>query len=140
MRILFKLIIIFVFLTFIPVYSIGQFTLRIEINNLKNSKGQILLSLSNEKEVIIKTITQPISENKCIIVIENMKSGKYSFKYFHDANNNKKLDTYWIGAPKEGYGFSNNAKGKFGPPDFEETLFELTKSTNLECTPTYITF
>jgi len=31
-----------------------------------------------------------------------------------------------LGIPKEGYGASNNPKKKIGPPDFEETKFQLS--------------
>jgi uncharacterized protein (DUF2141 family) len=68
-----------------------------------------------------------------------LKPGKYAFKYFHDENNNnKKMDTNVIGIPKEGYGFSNNAKGRFGPPDFKDTIFEIKNDTTIICTINYI--
>ncbi|MFN7603100.1 MAG: DUF2141 domain-containing protein [Bacteroidota bacterium] len=31
-----------------------------------------------------------------------------------------------MGIPKEGYGFSNNVMGSFGPPSFEKAKFKLT--------------
>ena len=40
--------------------------------------------------------------------------------------------------PKEGYGFSNNAKGTFGPPAFEKTIFEINENTVLKCVTKYI--
>jgi uncharacterized protein (DUF2141 family) len=43
----------------------------------------------------------------------------------HDSNSNQKLDTNWIGIPKEGYGFSNNAKATLGPPSFDQVKFNL---------------
>jgi uncharacterized protein (DUF2141 family) len=53
-----------------------------------------------------------------------------------DSNKNEKLDTNFFGIPKEQFGFSNNAKGRFGPPSFESASFELDAlkeiSINLE--------
>lgn len=118
----------------------GQVTLTIVIKNLENNEGFVLVDFRDGNNLKLKEYTEKIINKQCIITINGLTSGKYSFKYFHDANNNKKLDTYWIGAPKEGYGFSNNAKGNLGPPDFEETLFRLTKNTTLECIPIYIKF
>lgn len=118
--------------------SFGQSLLTIEISGLRNNEGQIILELSDEKEISIKSVTKKITGSKCTIVIENLKPGKYGFKYFHDQNNNSKLDINWIGIPKEGYGFSNNAKGRFGPPDFNDTLFEVKESTFVKCNPTYL--
>ena len=36
----------------------------------------------------------------------------------HDENMNGKLDTHLLGIPKEGYGFSNDAKVFLGVPSF----------------------
>jgi len=131
---------LFCVLSFIPMTSFGQFTLTIEIIGLKNNNGQVLLELINEKGEKITGISQNIADNKCIVVIKNLKPGKFAFKYFHDLNKNEKLDTNWIGIPKEGYGFSNNAKGKFGPPSFEKTIFVIKENTTLICIPKYINF
>ena len=38
------------------------------------------------------------------------------------------LDKNTFGAPKEAYGFSNNAKGSFDAPDYEKTAFNVDKS------------
>jgi uncharacterized protein (DUF2141 family) len=40
-------------------------------------------------------------------------------------NANSKLDTNFIGMPKEGVGTSNNPRTRFGPPSFENAVFEL---------------
>lgn len=137
MKLYIKLFILFVFLSLKPIFSIGQYTLTIEISDLKNNNGNIILSFNNEKEVKIKGIIQAITDKKCIIVIENLKPGKYAFKYFHDENKNEKLDVNWVGIPKEGFGFSNNAKGTFGPPSFEKTIFIIKENTTIKCIPSY---
>ena len=113
-------------------------SLRIEINNLNNSKGQIVLDLQDENKNSIKAVFQEIKDNHCIITIKDLSPGKYTFRYFHDRNRNKELDTNWIGMPKEGFGFSNNAKGKFGPPKHEKTIFYFTSETIMICTPIYL--
>ena len=65
------------------------------------------------------------------------EDGKYAFRFFHDENSNGKLGTNWLGIPNEGFGFSNNAKGTFGPPAFEKTVFVLKGVVNQKCTPQY---
>lgn len=115
----------------------SQLSLTIEITGLRNNDGHVHLELSNEKGKKIKGITKNIIENTCVIIINNLKPGKYAFKYFHDENKNDKLDSNWIGIPIEGYGFANNAKGIFGPPSFKETIFELKQTKTVKCTATY---
>jgi uncharacterized protein (DUF2141 family) len=112
--------------------------LTIEISELKNSNGLVLLEVQDEKKNFIKGVSQEIVNNQCIIKIDNLSPGKYAFKYFHDENSNEKLDANWIGIPKEGFGFSNNAKGTFGSPSHKKTIFELTADTTLNCTPIYL--
>ena len=119
---------------------VGQFSLTIEINGLINNDGQVLLEFSNEKGEHILGITQNIVENKCIVVIKNLEPGKYAFKYFHDENKNENLDLNWIGIPEEGYGFSNNASGIFGPPSFKKMIFVMIGDTTLKCMLKYIKF
>lgn len=134
MKFIISLILLFIFFS---ASSSKQTKLTIEITSLRNSKGQILLELKDSNDKKIKGFAQKIVNKKCIIVIDDLKPGKYAFKYFHDEDNNKELETNWIGIPKEGYGFSNNATGTFGPPSFEDMLFELNLTLTQKCTPTY---
>jgi uncharacterized protein (DUF2141 family) len=127
----------FILVAFAPFGLIAQHSLTIEINDLQNSIGQVHLELSNENEEQVAAISSNISNNKCVIVIENLKPGKYAFKFIHDENKNDKLDTNWLGIPKEGFGFSNNPSMSFGPPSFDKTIFELNESKVIKCKPKY---
>ncbi len=116
----------------------GQFTLTVTINGFKNNTGQVLLEFSNIKGEKISGFAQTIVNKQCIMTIKDLKPGSYSFKYFHDENKNQKLDTNIIGMPKEGFGFANNAKGKFGPPSLEKTVFSIKGDTSQTCTAMYL--
>ncbi|MCY1723310.1 DUF2141 domain-containing protein [Prolixibacteraceae bacterium Z1-6] len=133
-----NLLFLLLVLLFIPTISSAQITLFIEIETIRNNNGQILLEFNSETEEVVKGISEKIAENKCIITVENLKPGNYAFKYFHDENMDEKINTNFMGLPREGYGFSNNAKGKFGPPTFDKMIFEVTHTDTIKCTPTYI--
>ena len=120
-----------------PFISVAQLTLTIEIDGLRNNKGQILLQVYDEKHNKVKGAIGEIINEECVIIIENLKPAKYAFKYFHDENKNDKLDNNWMGLPAEGYGFSNNAKGTFGPPSFKKWIFELKDNKKMICNPNY---
>lgn len=122
-------------LMYVKVYS--QYNLTVNISGLNNNKGQILFQLLDENEKELKGIRGEIKGNKCTIAIDGLKSGKYAFRYFHDENNNSKMDKTMVGIPKEGFGFSNNAKGNFGPPAFEKQLFDIKANTKMACIITY---
>jgi uncharacterized protein (DUF2141 family) len=115
----------------------SQNTLTIEIRNLKNNKGKVFLELRDGKDRFVQGVTATISNNHCVITIKNLREGAYSFKFFHDENNNRELDTNWLGVPTEGFGFSNNVLGAFGPPAFEKTVFKLKGIVHQKCTPRY---
>jgi len=106
--------------------------------NLESSKGQIIVDFRDGDNKKLTAHFGKIIDKQCVVAINDLKSKKYLFKYFHDENNNKKLDTNFIGIPKEGYGFSNNAKGNFGPPDYKNTVFEVNNDTTVICKAHYI--
>ena len=55
---------------------------------------------------------------------EDIPPGTYALAVIHDENMNGKLDTNWLGIPKEDYGFSNDAKGLFGAPSYPAASFQ----------------
>jgi uncharacterized protein (DUF2141 family) len=132
-----KISVIFLFILLFSLSVHCQNTLTIDIQLICNNKGTILLELRDENNHVVKGISGEIKNNRCIITINDLKAGKYTFKYFHDENENKKLDTNWIGIPTEGFGFSNNVWGTFGPPAVEKTIFELNGNATKKCMPKY---
>jgi uncharacterized protein (DUF2141 family) len=72
-----------------------------------------------------RTAAAAIRDKKAVWVFEDMPYGTYSIKAFHDENGNNRLDTNVLGKPTERYGFSNNARGCYGPPSFSATAFTL---------------
>ena len=62
----------------------------------------------------------------------DIPKGVYTIGIFVDVNLNNKMDTNFVGIPKEQYGFSNNAKGFMGPPSFEDASFTVDGATSLQ--------
>ncbi len=111
--------------------SFAQSRLKIEITGLRSSEGEICLELFGADNQLLKSKTATIKDNKCTVVIENLENAEYAVRYIHDENSNGELDTNWIGIPKEGYGFSNDAYGIFGPKDFKAWLFVVNGNTEI---------
>jgi uncharacterized protein (DUF2141 family) len=107
-----------------------QQTLTVQITNIKNDEGQIAVALYNSEKDFMKTRYQGKTtksvKGEVEIVFNNIPSGSYSLSVMHDANVNEKLDSNFFGIPKEGFGFSNNAMGTFGPPSFEKAKVEVS--------------
>ena len=54
---------------------------------------------------------------------EDIPPGRYALAVIHDENMNGKLDTNRLGVPREGYGFSNDAKAFLSAPSFRAASF-----------------
>ena len=61
-----------------------------------------------------------------------LPNGTYAIGIFVDVNYNNEMDRNFFGVPKEQYGFSNDAKGSFGPPSFNDASFTVTGDMQLE--------
>jgi uncharacterized protein (DUF2141 family) len=110
-----------------PTQAVSE--LRIKVIGLGSSNGTVKFSLFNSEESYAKRSNPlmearlPIQEQTCEWVVQDLPYGEYSVILYHDENGNTKLDTNFVGIPKESYGFSNNAKAMFGPPKYEKAKF-----------------
>jgi uncharacterized protein (DUF2141 family) len=57
--------------------------------------------------------------------------GQYAVAIIHDENGNGRLDTF-AGIPREGFGFSRDASGRFGPPRFAAASFAVEQEAKAE--------
>ncbi len=115
----------------------GKSTLTVVVKNLQSNEGQVLIAVYNsstnymkEEKALFKEKSN-IQNNKAVIVLPELPQGKYAVVCVHDANKNLKLDKNLLGIPREGYGFSNDAKGNLGPPSFEKSSFTIEKNLQI---------
>jgi uncharacterized protein (DUF2141 family) len=131
-----KSVTILIGLMMITNLAFSQFRLDIEITEIQNNKGYIMLQLFNSKEEIVAQEKLTIKPGLSVS-FKDLKPGKYAVRYYHDENMNGKMETNLVGKPTEGYGFSNNVTGKYGPPPFEKWLFEVVEDKKIILKPTY---
>lgn len=111
--------------------------LTVKIKGLKNNQGTVKIALCNSPENYkdnrspFKAAIIEIKNNEAVTTFDDLVAGSYAVKAFHDANNNDDFDTNFLGIPKEDYGFSNNARGLFGPPSWDAAKFYLNKIDQL---------
>ena len=60
------------------------------------------------------------------VIFDGLEPGQYAVSAYQDENNNGRLDTGFMGKPKEPYGFSNDARCRLGPPAFRDAVFDVT--------------
>src|SRR5580692_2732241 len=107
--------------------------IHVEIGGLRNDKGQVVCDLYSSADGFPKNgdkavghATAPISNAHAVCEFPDVKPGTYAVSVFHDENSNGKLDTKFMGMPREGVGASNNAKGHLGPPKFDAAAFHFS--------------
>ena len=115
----------------------SEFTgnLIVNISGFPSSDGFAMVALNNseesykggENEAIAKTKTMVVDQ-KVQVIFTNLPYGSYGVSIYHDENSNGEMDKNMMGIPKEAYGFSNNAKGFFGKPDYKDVKFELNSA------------
>ncbi|MGZ9100905.1 MAG: DUF2141 domain-containing protein [Brevundimonas sp.] len=76
-------------------------------------------------EGAVRTALIPRTGRITTTTLSGLAPGRYAVAVFHDTDGNGRLSTWPIGLPKEAYGFSRNARGRFGPPAFEAAAFDL---------------
>ena len=108
--------------------------LKVVVNNIKSKNGQIGFFLFNsadafpgQTEKALLSGFVKIAGNTVEYTFTNLALGTYAVYVVHDEDNDKKLKTNFLGMPKEGVGVSNNAKGHFGPPKYNDAKFDFSK-------------
>ena len=114
--------------------AVKEKKLTVEITNVASEDGQIILAIYNSSENYDKRIAfrevkiQP--EIDTVIFETNVPDGEYLVMLVHDINNNGKLDTTFIGMPKEPVGLSNY-DGKGIPGKFKKHKFSVNENTEI---------
>jgi uncharacterized protein (DUF2141 family) len=107
-------------------------TITVTVKKLRNNAGKagaVLFSSADgfpkKTKKAFRSVSAPIKKKRAKLVFENVPYGTYAIACVHDENGNGKMDYNMMGLPKEGYGFSNDAMGMLGPPDFEAAKITL---------------
>jgi uncharacterized protein (DUF2141 family) len=109
--------------------------LTVVIDGLKNTKGNVCLSLFSQAEGFPNradraTALQCVAAGDLAdgVTFEGLSPGNYAIAVFHDANTDGKLNTGVFGIPKEGFGFSQNPSIQMRAPRFNEAAFALSNT------------
>ena len=127
-----------VFLTPLPLLS--QHRLEVRVAGVENPEGTIEVALFTSQEGFLKseaafrTESAKTLKGATNLLFENLPEGTYALAVFQDRNENRKLDTNWLGIPKEPMGFSNAGMKAFGPPSFEDCHLDLREDSRITIT------
>ena len=112
--------------------------LTIKISNIETMKGDIKVGVFNTDATFlkvgyaIKNYTVKVEKNTAVITITDLPKGEYAVSMYHDENSDNKMNTNFIGIPKEPYGFSNNVKPKMSAPKYTDCKFSFSEDKTLQ--------
>ena len=104
----------------------------ITVTNLRNHKGLVRACMTAEvahfpscKNPATSYQVFGNAAGSVTLTFADVRPGRYAIALLHDENANGKADRAAMMIPKEGFGFSRDAKVRFGPPKFGEAAFEV---------------
>jgi uncharacterized protein (DUF2141 family) len=133
-----RCVVLFAVLLFasLPALAFAQLSscpgIHVKILNIRNSTGTVDCALFDSPvgfpmEALFsatKVMVMKVRNKEARCDFEDIPPGTYALTVFHDENMNGKLDTNWLGIPKEGYAFSNNVKALLSAPSFSAASFQ----------------
>ena len=119
-------------------------TVTVEVRNIE-TKGEMHLAIYDDADVfendngekggaakgIVEGVIEEVGTGSATYTFE-LPNGTYAIGIFVDTNYNNEMDRNFFGVPKEQYGFSNDAKGSFGPPSFKDASFTVSGDMRLK--------
>jgi uncharacterized protein (DUF2141 family) len=103
----------------------------IRVTGVGAGRGAIHYALYNSAKYFPKQIGHvaegrvPAKSAGNTIVIKGVMPGYYAVAVFHDENLNDEFDQGLFDIPLEDYGFSNDARGFFSAPSFNDAKFRV---------------
>ena len=102
-------------------------TIAVAVSDVRTAKGRVHVDICTQA-TFLKDCPYwgeaPARAGTTVVLVPNVPPGRYAAQGFHDRNANGKVDRALFGIPKEGVGFSNDAKIHMAPPRFEDAVFE----------------
>lgn len=111
-------------------------TLTVIVSGASPGKGQAIGSLFNSKASYLKapvqdTIAAIDAMGRATFRFDGLRAGVYAVSVIYDEDSDGELDTGFLGIPTELIAMSNNAKGRFGPPSFKKTRFDMRSTMTI---------
>ena len=100
------------------------------VTGVRNAKGTVTACLTAlptafpncKADPAARHLNVPAVSGSVTLDFGQLAPGRYAVSLFHDENSNGRLDTVLL-IPREGYGFSRDAKVRLGPPRFDSAAF-----------------
>lgn len=109
----------------------GELKLELEGKGMAGNQARVAIYNANAPQQFpsdiefYRGVVSEATADRLSVIILDLPPGKYAVAAYVDSNRNGRQDKNFLGVPTEMYGFSNDARGMFGPPDFAAAAFEI---------------
>ncbi|MFT6050301.1 MAG: hypothetical protein ACI9KI_002040 [Patiriisocius sp.] len=112
-----------------------KYNITVIVKDADSNAGKIFLALYNTDADFLNTsfkgMQSAIENEQCTVTFQNIPAGVYAVSIFHDENDNGKMDSNFMGIPKEDYACSNDASAFMGPPKWDDAKFQLKENKSI---------
>lgn len=101
--------------------------IEVTVSGIRVATGKIVVAVCPERQFLktcVYSRDAPARAGDVTVVMPAVPPGRYAVQVLADANANGRLDRNFVGIPREGVGFSNNAMRRFLPPRFAAAAFD----------------
>jgi uncharacterized protein (DUF2141 family) len=103
----------------------------VSITNMRSSEGVVRACITKDRNTFPNCRKDPAAMRKVVdagesvtLTFSDVEAGAYAIALLHDENGNGKADRALGMMPKEGFGFSRDARVRMGPPSFDDAVFD----------------
>lgn len=102
---------------------------KVTVTDLRSAEGKVLACITAKRKAFPNCDKDPDAKSVTVqaaatvtFTFKGIAPGEYAISLLHDENDNGKADRTLM-IPKEGFGFSRDAKLRMGPPSFKAAAF-----------------
>lgn len=108
-----------------PVPVMGVLT--VQVGNVRAARGHVRIDVCPQAQFLKANCpwsgAAPAVVGITAVTVRDLPPGRYAVQAYLDENDNHDVDRNFLGLPKEGVGFSNDARVVFSPPKFADAVF-----------------
>lgn len=110
----------------------GGTSVSVTITNIRSSEGVVRICMTEDEDRFPRCRNDANAHRRVVdangtvrLTFTGVAPGRYAIAVLHDENNNNKADRALGMMPKEGFGFSRDARVRMGPPSFSSAAINI---------------
>lgn len=106
---------------------------------MESDRGAVRVALFNSEATFTRDAFEAavleVEDGRAEWHVSGLPPGRYAVAAFHDEDGDGDMDRGLFGIPREPYGFSRGARGRFGPPDWADASVRVGRGTTVTRVP-----